>query len=103
MAAPRTPGGARANAAILGQVGVTVAVPIALGAWLGQMLDDRLGSAPWGLLALTFVGMALAGVGIALLIRRTTGGLDQPVTEAAREAGRRWTAEIEEREREREE
>jgi hypothetical protein len=46
--------------------------------------------------------MAMAGLGIAWLIRRTTGGLDPPVTEAAREAGRRWQAEIEERERERE-
>ena len=79
-----------------------VAVPIALGAWLGQKLDDRLGTAPWGLLALTFIGMALAGVGIAWLIRRTSGSFDPPVTEAAREAGRRWQAEIDERERERE-
>ena len=79
-----------------------VAVPIALGAWLGQKVDDRLGSAPWGLLILTFVGMAVAGVGIAWLIKRTTGGLDQPVTDAAREAGKRWRAEIEEQERERE-
>ena len=78
-----------------------VAVPIALGAWLGQKLDDRLGSAPWGLLALTFLGMAFAGLGIAWLIRRTSGGFDPPVTEAAREAGRRWQSEIEERERER--
>ena len=79
-----------------------VAVPIALGAWLGQKLDDWLGTAPWGLLALTFVGMALAGVGIAWLIRRTTGGFDPPVNEAAREAGKRWQAEIDERDRERE-
>jgi len=79
-----------------------VAVPIALGAWLGQQVDDRLGIAPWGLLALTFVGMALAGLGIAWLIRRTSGGLNPPVSEAAREAGRRWQAEIDERERERE-
>ena len=79
-----------------------VAVPIALGAWLGQQADDRLGIAPWGLLALTFVGMALAGLGIAWLIRRTSGGLNPPVSEAAREAGRRWQAEIDEQERERE-
>jgi F0F1-type ATP synthase assembly protein I len=79
-----------------------VAVPIALGAWLGQQVDDRLGIAPWGLLALTFVGMALAGLAIAWLIRRTSGGLNPPVSEAAREAGRRWQAEIDERERERE-
>ncbi len=89
------------NAAILGQVGVTVAVPIALGAWLGQKLDERLGTAPWGLLALTFAGMAVAGLGVALLIRRYSQG-ELPVTEAARKAGRRWEADIAERERQRE-
>jgi F0F1-type ATP synthase assembly protein I len=102
LAAPRTPGGARANAAILGQVGVLVAVPIALGAWLGQKLDERLGTAPWVLLGLTFAGMAIAGLGIALLIRRSAGAGIGEVSEAAREAGRRWEAEIRERERERE-
>jgi F0F1-type ATP synthase assembly protein I len=91
------------NAAILGQVGVTVAVPIALGAWLGQKLDERLGTAPWGLLALTFAGMALAGLGVALLIRRYLAEDPAgPVTDEARQAGRRWEAEIERRERERE-
>ncbi|MDE3113632.1 MAG: AtpZ/AtpI family protein [Chloroflexota bacterium] len=91
------------NAAILGQVGVTVAVPIALGAWLGQKLDERLGTAPWGLLTLTFAGMAVAGIGIALLIRRySEEDRAASVSEAARKAGRRWEAELEERERERE-
>ncbi len=91
------------NAAILGQVGVTVAVPIALGAWLGQKLDERLGTAPWGLLALTFAGMAVAGLGVALLIRRySEEDRAASVSEAARKAGRRWDAEIEEREKQRE-
>ena len=103
MATPRTPGGARNNAAILGQVGITVAVPIALGAWLGQKLDERLGTAPWGLLLLTFAGMALAGVSVALLIRRYLAEEPiGPVSNEARKAGRRWEAEIRERERERE-
>ena len=103
LAAPRTPGGARNNAAILGQVGVVVAVPIALGAWLGQKLDEQLGTAPWGLLALTFAGMALAGLGVAILIRRyMEENPVGPVNDTARKAGRRWEAEIQEQEAQRE-
>ena len=104
MAAPRTPGGARSNAAILGQVGITVAVPIALGAWLGLKLDEAAGTSPWGLLGLIFLGMALAGVGVWMQIKRfTEENPIRPSTERAREAGRRWDAEIQERERKREE
>lgn len=104
MAAPRTPGGARSNAAILGQVGITVAVPIALGAWLGLKLDEAAGTSPWGLLGLIFLGMALAGVGVWMQIKRfTEENPIRPSTERAREAGRRWDAEIAERERKRDE
>ncbi len=104
MAAPRTPGGARSNAAILGQVGITVAVPIAIGAWLGLKLDEAAGTSPWGLLALIFLGMALAGAGVWVIIKRfTEENPVRPSTERAREAGRRWDAEIQERQRKREE
>jgi len=88
------------NAAILGQVGLVIAVPIALGAWLGLKLDGALGTSPWGLLGLIFVGMAIAGVGVGMLIKRYAD--DNPVagaSERAREAGRRWQAEVDERER----
>ena len=90
------------NAAILGQVGLTIAVPIALGAWLGVKLDAALGTSPWGLLGLIFVGMAAAGGGVALLIKRYTE--ENPVTpssERARSAGRAWQAEQDEEERQR--
>ncbi len=103
MAAPRPPGGARSNAAILGQVGLTIAVPIVVGAWLGLKLDEAAGTSPIGLLGLIFVGMAIAGGGVWLLIKRFTD--DNPIppsSDRAREAGRRWEAEIRERERQRE-
>jgi Putative F0F1-ATPase subunit Ca2+/Mg2+ transporter len=103
LAAPRPPGGARSNAAILGQVGLTIAVPIVVGAWLGLKLDEAAGTSPIGLLGLIFVGMAIAGGGVWLLIKRFTD--DNPIrpsSDRAREAGRRWDAEIRERERKRE-
>ncbi|HAF10339.1 MAG TPA: hypothetical protein DCK98_09705 [Chloroflexi bacterium] len=90
------------NAAILGQVGLTIAVPIALGAWLGVKLDAALGTSPWGLLGLIFVGMAAAGGGVALLIKRYAD--ENPVTPSstrAREAGQAWQAEQDEEERKR--
>jgi hypothetical protein len=102
LAAPRPPGGARSNAAILGQVGFIIAVPIAIGAWLGLQIDRAAGTSPIGLLGLIFAGMAIAGVGVWLLIRRyAEENPIEPSTERAREAGRRWTAEIEEQERRR--
>ena len=91
------------NAAILGQVGLTIAVPIALGAWLGVKLDAALGTSPWGLLGLIFVGMAIAGVGVAMQIKRFAE--ENPVTpssERAREAGRAWQAQADLEERQRE-
>ena len=92
------------NAAILGQVGLTIAVPIALGAWLGQKLDAALGTSPWGLLGLIFLGMAVAGGGVVVLIKRFSE--ENPVTpssERARQAGQAWQAETAEQERRREE
>ncbi len=80
-----------------------VAVPIVVGAWLGQKLDDSAGTAPWGLLGLTFLGMAVAGLGVAFLVRRFLAENPiGPVSERARRAGRSWQAELDERERERE-
>jgi F0F1-type ATP synthase assembly protein I len=92
------------NAAILGQVGLIIAVPIALGAWLGLKLDAALGTSPWGLLGLTFVGMAAAGGGVVVLIKRYAE--ENPVTpssDRAREAGRKWQADTAEEERRRDE
>ena len=97
--ATSTPGGARSNAAILGQVGLTIAVA----AWLGAKLDESAGTSPWGLLGAIFLGMVVAGAGVAVLIKRFSDDNPTPAsTERAREAGRRWDAEIRERERKRE-
>ena len=92
------------NAAILGQVGLTIAVPIALGAWLGSKLDQATGTSPWGLLGSIFLGMAIAGGGVAVLIKRYAD--DNPTTastERARAAGRAWQREADEEEKRREE
>ncbi len=103
LAATRPPGGARSNAAILGQVGITIAVPIALGAWLGLKLDEAAGTSPWGLLGLIFLGMVIAGAGVwGLITRFAEDNPIRPSTERARKAGRAWDAEIAERERKRE-
>ena len=91
------------SAAILGQVGIVVAVPIALGAWLGLRVDEALGSEPWGLLTSIFAGMIVAGAGVWGLIKRHSDANPiRPSSDRAREAGRRWEAEIRERERRRE-
>ena len=82
------------NAAILGQVGLIIAVPIALGAWLGLKLDEAAGTSPWGLLGVIFLGMAIAGGGVAMLIKRYAD--DNPVTpssDRARAAGQAWQRE----------
>lgn len=80
-----------------------VAVPIALGAWLGLKLDEAIDTEPWGLLALIFAGMIVAGAGVWGLIKRHSDANPiRPSSDRAREAGRRWEAEIRERERRRE-
>ncbi|OGO70018.1 MAG: hypothetical protein A3G84_05675 [Chloroflexi bacterium RIFCSPLOWO2_12_FULL_71_12] len=81
-----------------------VAVPIALGAWLGLKLDEAIGTEPWGLLASIFAGMIVAGAGVWGLIKKhLEANPIRPSSDRAREAGRRWEAEIRQREREEEE
>lgn len=77
--------------------------PLLVAAYVGDALDRQLGTTPWlGLLAI-FVGLGVAGVGMFLVIRRYIRMNPVPPTsDAAREAGRQWQREIEERERRRE-
>ncbi|HEY8655277.1 MAG TPA: AtpZ/AtpI family protein [Candidatus Limnocylindria bacterium] len=92
------------NAAILGQVGLIIAVPIALGAWFGLKLDAAAGTSPWGLLGSIFVGMAIAGGGVAMLIKRyADDNPTGPSTARARAAGQAWQREADEEEKRREE
>lgn len=85
------------------QVAVVVGGPLLAAAIIGQKLDERFGTAPnLGLLSI-LLGLALAGLGMFLVIKRyLDANPQQPVTDAAREAGRRWEREIAERERKKE-
>jgi F0F1-type ATP synthase assembly protein I len=44
---------------IIGDFSVSIAVPAVLGALLGQWLDARLGTKPWGLITCLFISFAL--------------------------------------------
>lgn len=77
--------------------------PLLIAATAGDALDRRLGTVPWlGLLSI-LVGLAVAGTGVFFVLRRYISlNPISPTSEAAREAGRRWQREIQERERRRE-
>lgn len=85
------------------QVAVVVGGPLLIAAVVGQKLDERFGTAPNLGLVSILVGLAIAGLGMYLVIKRYIDANPQtPVTDAAREAGRRWDREIAERERKKE-
>lgn len=44
-----------------GTIGLEVFIAIALGFWFGTYLDQRLGSAPWGLFFFGMCGLIAAG------------------------------------------
>ena len=85
------------------QVAAAIAIPLLVAALAGSALDRTLGSAPWGLLAAILAGLAVAGIGVSLLIRwYVAANPIAPTSDQGRAAGRRWEAEIDERERRRE-
>ena len=85
------------------QVAVVVGGPLLIAAVLGQKLDERFGTAPTLGLVSILVGLAVAGLGMFLVIKRyIDANPEQPVSDAAREAGRRWEREIADEERKRE-
>jgi F0F1-type ATP synthase assembly protein I len=85
------------------QVAVVVGGPLLAAAYIGQKLDEQFGTAPNLALVTILVGLAVAGLGMFLIIRRYIARNPLPPTsDAAREAGRRWEREIQEREQKKE-
>ena len=81
------------------QVAAAVGVPLFAAAWLSQNVTQDTGVQ----LAIVLAGLAVAGAGMFLVIRRYMAMNPVPPTsEAARDAGRAWEREIAEHERKRE-
>lgn len=82
--------------AISWQVAVAVALPLFAAAWLSQQVTQDTGIQ----LVVVLAGLAVAGAGMYGVIRRYMATHPVPPTsEVAREAGRRWDREIENRAR----
>jgi F0F1-type ATP synthase assembly protein I len=85
------------------QIAIVVGIPLLATAFIGDALDRQLGTAPiLGLISI-LAGLGVAGLGTFFVLRRyLAANADEPVSEKARQAGRAWEREIEERERKRE-
>lgn len=82
---------------------VVVGGPLLVAAYVGDALDRQLGTTPWLGLVSILVGLTVAGALMFAVIRRYIRlNPVPPTSDAARQAGRRWEREIEERERHRE-
>ena len=85
------------------QVAVVVGGPLLVAAIVGQTLDERFGTAPNLGLVSILVGLLVAGLGMYVVIKRyIDANPQQPVSDAAREAGRKWERETLEQERKKE-
>jgi len=85
------------------QVAVVVGGPLLVGAIVGQKLDESFGTAPTLGLVAILIGLAVAGLGMYVVIKRyIDANPQQPVSDAAREAGRKWERDIAEQERKKE-
>jgi flagellar biosynthesis/type III secretory pathway M-ring protein FliF/YscJ len=81
------------------QIAAAVAAPLFGAAWLSQNVTQDTGTQ----LAIVMAGLVVAGLGMYVVLRRyLERNPDRPVSEAAREAGRKWEAEVRETERKRE-
>lgn len=81
------------------QVAAAVAVPLFVAAWVSQQVTQDTSVQ----LLIVLAGLAVAGLGMYGVIRRyMQRNPIGPTTEAAREAGRKWEREIDERARKKE-
>ena len=87
--------------AMIWQIAAAVGVPLVAASLLGTTIDERYGTAPWGLLVSILLGLGLAGGGMFVILRRyLRENPVGPASEAAREAARRWRLEEDQKERE---
>lgn len=99
--APRSYGGDLL--AIGFQIAIVVGIPLLAAAFIGDSLDRQLGTTPTLGLVSILLGLAIAGLGAFLVLRRyLAANPDEPVSDKARQAGRAWDREIQDRERKRE-
>ena len=85
------------------QIAVVVGIPLLAAAWIGDTLDRSLGTTPTLGLVAILAGLAVAGLGAYIVLRRyLAANPAQPASDKARAAGRAWEREIQERERKRE-
>jgi F0F1-type ATP synthase assembly protein I len=85
------------------QIAIVVGIPLLAAAFIGDALDRQLGTTPTLGLVAILLGLGVAGVGTFFVLRRyLAANPDRPASEKAREAGRAWDREIQERERKRE-
>lgn len=54
--------------ALISQLGVTMVGSILLGVVLGLFIDRQFGTAPWGILGFTVLGVIVGGVGVYRMI-----------------------------------
>ncbi len=96
----RTSGGIAGDLlAISWQVAVAVGVPLFAAAWLSQQVTQDTALQ----LVVVLAGLVVAGGGMYLVIRGYMAAHPvPPTTEAARDAGRRWEREVEDRARKKE-
>lgn len=63
------------NLSYVSQIAFLILTPIIAGVYIGNYLDEKLGTAPWLMLLLTIVGV---GVGFVSLFKFATSAIENP-------------------------